>query len=216
MTKIMYSLNCSFDSSSFFRQDWVSEGEKRNLQYVKGLKSYFKLHKENVDSCEDVYIIDNTVLNKSKVDKTILEVIPEEVNLIFTHKNNYGKLNKGAGLIEGWEHNKELIKQYDFIFHHEPRQELINFNFYKTFISNPKNLFLALHNTQFWTGTMILKSKHLLEYIENSPVEKLGPYGISIESDMYNFFKDKEIPFNTVEKLGIEWHDESKKVKRIY
>ena len=68
MTKIMYSLNCSFDSSSFFKQDWVSQGEKRNLQYVKGLKSYFKLHKEAVTSCEDVYIVDNTVLNKSKLD----------------------------------------------------------------------------------------------------------------------------------------------------
>lgn len=214
--KIMYNLNCSFDASSFFRQDWVSEGEKRNLQYINGLKSYFKLHKENINSCEDVYIVDNTVLNKSKVDKKILEVIPEEANFIFTQKNNYGKLNKGAGLIESWEHNKELIKQYDFVFYHEPRQVLESFNYYKTFISNPKNLFLVLHNTQFWTGTMILKSKHLLEYIENSPAEKLGPHGISIESDMYNFFKDKKIPFNTVEKIGLSWYDTLTKAKYSY
>ena len=215
MMKIIYYLNCSFDASNFFRQDWVSLGERRNLQYVQGLKSYFKLHKENIDSCKDVYIVDNTVLNKSKLDKRLLEVIPEEVNLIFTHKNNYGKLNKGAGLIESWEHNKELIKQYDFVFYHEPRQELINFNFYKKFMSNPNNLFLAPEiSNQFLTGTMILKSKDLLEYIENSPASKLGPYGISIEGDIYEHFKEKS--YNTVEKIGIKWYDELAQVERIY
>jgi len=203
--QIFFELRCAFSTKEFNHKAFISEGENRVLQFTEGFKSFFKLFDKSVDSYEDVYIVDNTIKDKNEIDKRILDVIPDGVNFIFANVNNHGKNNKGAGDIEGWNYNKELISKYKYIFHHEPRQILLNFNLYESFLEHRTNVFCNNNHEQFWTGTWGMETKLLMEYLNFRSAESLSKGSICIENDLYDFFKNKK--YKTVEKVGVLWHD---------
>ena len=94
---------------------------KRIKQYQNGINKIFEFNKD----C-DIIIADNGNNFNFKLNG--------KITVIKNNPNNYGKINKGAGLIEIWRNNIELLKQYDYIIHFEPRQLLINNDFINDFI----------------------------------------------------------------------------------
>jgi hypothetical protein len=211
---IFFELRCAFNTSEFVNKSFINHGEERVVQFIEGFKSFFKLAEKYLENYEDVYVVDNTITDKSEIDKRILEVIPKDVNFILINKNQYGKLNKGAGDIEAWIANEKIISKYKYIFHHEPRQILLNFNLYKSFLEHQTNTFCQneptkINKQQFWTGTWIMDTKLLKKYTKHTTPEKMVNNSISIEFDLFEFFKNKE--YTKLEEAGVLWHDQGGK-----
>jgi hypothetical protein len=221
---IFFELSCAFSTEDFLHKGYVNDGEERIQQYIEGFDSYFSLLHDHVGSFENVYVIDKTVEDESRIDKRILEKIPLEANIIFACReteNRYGRDNKGAGLIESWEWNMPLMSHYEYIFYHEPRQKLLDFSFYEAFIKNPTNLFGKYIERQFNTGTFFMKTETLQEYISYRTAESMSENHITIEADMYDFFNGlgdrwescdssptKKREYATVDKVNLLWHDQ--------
>jgi len=203
-------LSCSFDASQFFNQEWVSSGEDRNLQYVSGLRSFFQICDKYLNNYNDIYILDNTLKDKLHLDKRILSEIPNGVNFIFSNQNKYGRLNKGAGNIEGWNHIKDIVKKYKYFFHYEPRLKLRSPKFIESFLKTKKNTFIQNQKLehQFQTGAFIIESDDLMEYLEYRTPESLCHPPTCIEDDLCRFFKKiKNKDFTSVLNPGMLWHD---------
>ncbi len=208
MSNVFFNLSCSFDASSFHDANSVCTGEKRILQYSEGFKTFFNFYKKYYNSYEDVYIVDNTLKDISHLDKRIINEIPAGSRYVFTQKNNYGKINKGAGLLENWHELKETILKYDFMFHYEPRGLLKTPELFERFNKEKKTTFLAHQElNQFKTQALIIKASDLKRYLDNRTPEQLCyPYR-SIEDDIYDFFKNDKNNFTLVKNSGILRYD---------
>ena len=215
-SNIFFGLSCAFDSSNFFRKDWVSEGEGRTLQYVDGFNSFFQFYNKFFNSYEGVNVLDNTLENKKQIDKRILYEIPEGTNIVCTNKNNYGKLNKGAGILETLHEIKSLFSKYEIYFHYEPRLLTKSFKIFETFLESNTNVFIKGGiTTQFQTGAFIVKTKDLIDYLNYKTPEQLCFPPISLEDDLFHFFKNiKKNNFTLVSNPGILWHDATDKCWR--
>jgi len=210
---VFVSLCCSFDASDFCKYNLQKEpeaacsGERRTLQYGNGFKKFFEIYKNYSDLYDNIYIIDNTLQNKSSLDQRVINEIPESANFIFTQQNNYGKLNKGAGIVENWEFLKEKIFEYEFMFHFEPRLLLNSSEIFDRFVKERKTTFLTHYIEQFKTGAMILKISDLKRYLNHrKALDLCYPY-ISLEDDIYHFFKKNKKDFTLIENSGMLWHD---------
>ena len=204
---IFLGLNCAFDPSRHFKTP-VCEGEKRTLQYVDGFNSFFKFY-DNFFEDNDVYVIDNTLENKGYIDKRILNKIPQTAKIICTNKNNYGKINKGAGILETLHETKHIFSKYETYFHYEPRLMTKSVKIFETFLERNANVFIKSDSPkQFFTGAFIVKSKDLLDYLDYRTPEQLCNPPTCIEDDLFYFFKNiKKNNFTLVSNPGIIWHD---------
>tara|TARA_B110000093_G_C12926005_1_gene391332 strand:+ start:11 stop:646 length:636 start_codon:yes stop_codon:yes gene_type:complete len=183
-----------------------SQLPNRTEQYVNGLNKFFEylpiLNGYNVN----IFITDNTIPKNSNLPNEILNIIPSNVTVITCLNNNYGCYNKGAGDIEQWLYNKELISQYDWFIHFEPRQLLKSFNFIENFLKNPRNLFTINENVKhFNTGLFCIQVGELIKYINNSNLDNMVSRRISIEDDLYRYFINNNISFDILEKLDLIW-----------
>ena len=64
-----FNLSCAFDTSNFFKQDWICDGEERVLQYADGFKKFFNIYKNYSNYYNNIHIVDNTIKNISELDK---------------------------------------------------------------------------------------------------------------------------------------------------
>jgi len=184
-----------------------NRGEKRIQQYVKGLVKFFEynaiLKKHNVD----IYIVDNSIKDGDSLPKDILAILPDNVNINTSLNNTYGKVNKGAGLIEQWLHCKDIIEKYEWFIHFEPRQLLLNFNFINDFLEKPRNLFTYGNgNNHFNTGLFCIDSSKLLYYCHNT-VLSIMVSSILIEYVLFNYIKKNNILFYIRPKMELIWFD---------
>ena len=115
MKNLFIQLSCAFSTTDFNHKAYVNDGRKRDKQYRNGLKNFFSFYSKYSNSYEDIYIVDNTVENKSKLDPKILEYVPNNVNYIFSNENTYGKNNKGSGCIEQWIACKDILSKYKLL-----------------------------------------------------------------------------------------------------
>lgn len=182
----------------------------RNKQYIDGINSVFKykdiLDKYGVDIC----LSDNTINDVSNISHEIMTIIPNDVKIITYEKNTYGSINKGAGLLEAWGFCIDIIKQYDWVIHFETRQKIENFDFIKNFLDSNRNLFTEgdpIHSKHFNTGLFCIDSSVLLKYINQTPPASLIYPPVSIEYDIFNFIKRNDIHYDTMDKMGLLWHD---------
>jgi hypothetical protein len=200
--KIIFLLNiCCFpeNTSSF-------NNKIRTQQYIDGLNTVFQYNNIIKNHDIDVYIVDNTIKNDETLPREILNIIPSNVNLSLCLKNELGKKNKGAGLIDTWKYNKDLIQKYDWIIHFEPRQSLKSFQFVENFLKEPRNLFTININVEhFNTGLFCISKENLLNYINNCDLNKMVNNSISIEDDLYKYFQDNKINYDTLEKMDLLW-----------
>ena len=200
--KIILLLNiCCFpeNTSSF-------NNKIRTQQYIDGLNTVFQYNNIIKNHDIDVYIVDNTIKNDETLPREILNIIPSNVHLSLCLKNELGKKNKGAGLIDTWKYNKDLIQKYDWIIHFEPRQSLKSFQFVENFLKEPRNLFTININVEhFNTGLFCISKENLLNYINNCDLNKMVDNSISIEDDLYKYFQDNKINYDTLEKMDLLW-----------
>ena len=200
--KIILLLNiCCFpeNTSSF-------NNKIRTQQYIDGLNTVFQYNNIIKNHDIDVYIVDNTIKNDETLPREILNIIPSNVHLSLCLKNELGKKNKGAGLIDTWKYNKDLIQKYDWIIHFEPRQSLKSFQFVESFLKEPRNLFTININVEhFNTGLFCISKENLLNYINNCDLNKMVDNSISIEDDLYKYFQDNKINYDTLEKMDLLW-----------
>ena len=161
----------------------VEIGKKRIEQYQKGIDKLIELNsKYNFD----IYLADNGLDFGDKI------TINNKIKIISDNPNNYGKYNKGAGLIETWINNEEILSKYDYIIHFEPRQLLIDNYFIDNFIKNPRALFTYNHHPcnqkHFNTGLFACKSNELLEFINKYSPELLVTRSLGLEHALYYFY----------------------------
>ena len=170
-------------NSDLYSKNQLESNKVRYKQYFNGIK---KLYELNNDKNIDIYISDNSdFFNKDSELKKYINTT--SIQIIKDVPNNYGKINKGSGLIENWSHNKYILNKYDWIIHFEPRQLLQSNQFIDNFLENPRNLFTrgGCYNNKysnslkhFNTGLFCIKTSYLINFIKsislnnfNDPIE---------------------------------------------
>ena len=190
-------------TSTLFKRGQLEYGKKRIEQYKKGINKLLEL---NTNNNIDMILADNG----NDFDLTL----DKRITVIKKNPNNYGKINKGAGLIEIWCNNIELLKQYDYIIHFEPRQLLVNNNFIDNFMKNPRNLFtMGKEQNHFNTGLFGIKSSTLLQYIQINSPELLVAKQLGIEYSIYHYFLRNKIQYDTLDKMNLIWYDTAKGIE---
>jgi|UniRef100_A0A6C0CY03 hypothetical protein len=191
-------------NSPLYKKNHLSSNKERIIQYLNGIKKVKELNPES-----DIYISDNSNYLNEKSD--ILQyLIENNIHIIKDAPNNYGKINKGAGLIENWKHNISLLKKYEYIIHFEPRLLLIDNYFINNFLENKRNLFTLNHPIlmpHFNTGLFTIKSDILINYINTIKINVFCNNSISIENDLINYFKNNNISYHILDKLNVYWFD---------
>lgn len=200
--RIIFLLNiCCFpeNTSSF-------NNKIRIQQYINGLNAVLQYNNIIKKHDIDVYITDNTIKNGETLPEEILNIIPSNIQLSLFLKNEFGKKNKGAGLIDIWKYNEDLIKKYDWIIHFEPRQLLQSFQFVESFLKEPRNLFTININVEhFNTGLFCISKENLINYINNCDLNRMVNNSISIEDDLYKYFQENKFNYDTLEKMDLLW-----------
>lgn len=189
-------------NSNLSKNNMLENTDNRIKQYQNGINKVLELNKKyNFD----IYIADNGFDFKDKI------YIDDRIKVISNNPNNYGKMNKGSGIIEIWNNNIEIIKQYDYFIHFEPRQLLIDNYFIDNFIKNPRTLFTYNNNTyanrHFNTGLFACKSKELSKFINDFKPEFLVKRSLGIEHSLYNFYEINKIQYDTLDKMSLIWYD---------
>ena len=209
MKKIICELRIctNIENTNLYKQGVLENTNNRIQQYVNGLKKFFDFNQKNIDENKlDVYITDNTVANPELLHKEILNVIPKECRIITCINNNYGCYNKGAGDIEQWLYCKDLIKEYEYFIHFEPRQILKTNNFIDDVVNNLRTLLtIGKEQNHFNTGLFCIKTTELFNIIKKYTPEVLIKNSIGIEYAMYNFIIENNISYDTREKMDIIW-----------
>lgn len=199
-------------NSPLYKKNELTSNKERILQYLNGIKKVKELNPES-----DIYISDNSNYLNEKSD-ILHYLIENNIHIIKDAPNNYGKINKGAGLIENWKHNISLLKKYEYIIHFEPRLLLIDNYFINNFLENKRNLFTLNHPIlmpHFNTGLFTIKSDVLINYINTREINVLCIKSISIENDLINYFKNNNnISYHILDKLNVYWFgkDETHKI----
>lgn len=187
----------------------LSHGDKRRQQYINGIFAFSKYY-EQYKHC-DVVLIDNTLESEDQVPKEIRDVLPEETFLYVKLKNDYGKVNKGSGIIEMWKDYSDILTTYDYLFYYEPRLLLKDFSFAKSFLDNPRNYFSLAREDQVKTGYFGANIKDLYEFYSQVDLDHMSSNFISLENIMFSFFKEKSTEF--IENVHYcLWHDAAKDI----
>ena len=185
-----------------------NRGEERMQQYVKGLTKFFEYNDTFKKYNVDIYIVDNSIKDGNRLPLEILNILPANVKINTSLNNTFGAINKGAGLIEQWLYCKDIIAQYDWFIHFEPRQLLLNFNFINDFLENPRNLFtFGGGRICFYTGLFCIQINNLLNYYQNIDLPNMISRSISIEYDLFNYFKHNNIQYDILDKMELVWFD---------
>lgn len=198
----------NIEGLELFKRGQLENNSVRINQYVNGLKKFFELNSHYIDNnLLSVYLTDNTLSDKCELDKSILNVLHPKCEIITCINNKYGCNNKGAGDIEQWIYNKDLINKYKWFIHFEPRQLLKSNQFIDSFLENPRNLFNMnwADKRQYNTGLFCIKCKVLLDFINEYTPEKLVNNNLNIEASIYNFITNNNIDYKTIDKMDLIW-----------
>lgn len=188
----------------------LASNSKRKAQYISGIKQVMKMKPIFDAFGVHVSLYDNTIKQGTEIDKDILNCFSEDCSVCGFDCNNYGKLNKGAGLVETWNHMIDDWTKYEFILHYEPRQIIEKHSFFQEFLKSPSNMFSINYSTNpphFNTGIFAIETKHLESFVRSVNLDKMVRDRVSIEYSFYNFVVNSNIPFKSKEKNGIMSHE---------
>lgn len=198
-------------NSHLFKSNQLEKTEKRLKKYQQGIDKIVELNK-NYNF--DIYIADNGHNFDDKIK------IPECIKVIKDNPNKLGCYNKGSGIIEIWDNNIEILKQYDYVIHFEPRQLLIDNYFIDNFMKNPRTLFTYNHipcpQKHFNTGLFSCKTAEILKFINEFPPEFLVKKALGIEYALYYFYNNNKIQYDTTDKMSLIWYDTAAKKEWIW
>lgn len=189
----------------------LQAGTERTTQYVNGLTRFFALLNEHQQNFSNVFIVDNTISSTDMIPKDVLSVIPNTANILLTLQNKYGKINKGCGLIEQWIYMEDILNDYDWIIHFEPRLYLKSFHLIDVFLQKHQTMFtLGKSKDHFNTGLFCIARKDLQTYIKQVDLVDMCNKYISIENSMFEFFNVNNISYHLIDKMDVIWHDSHK------
>ena len=168
-------------------------GNNRIKSYIDG---FLKLKENNVYSkFEKVILIDNTVSSVKKIPAKIIDLLPNDTTFLVSKKNKYGRMNKGAGMLDSLKLNKEIITDYDLIFYYEPRLLLQSTDFIDEFLSGKENMFSFESDKRVKTGYFGSNSKDLNDFIDSYSVKEILDDNLHIELLMYQFYEQRNTRF---------------------
>ena len=73
-------------------------------------------------------------------------------------------------------------------------------------MKEPRNLFtININAKHFNTGLFCISKENLLNYINNCNLNKMVNNRISIEDDLYQYFKKNNLDYDTLEKMDLFW-----------
>lgn len=153
----------------------------------------------------DVLITDNTCPN---LPVDITSVLPSGTIQRCFVDNRFGAINKGAGLIQKWEYNRDILAGYEWIIHFEGRLLLQNFSYFDRFFADPAPYFVYGSKTpgdtsHYFTGVFTAPATDILRFCELHPKEHLIRHSISIEYPIKEFFAIKA---RVIDEIGVLWH----------
>lgn len=175
----------------------IEYGSNRINSYIEGFNSLKNLN--IYDYFDKVLIIDNTIKNKKKFPRSVKRLIPENADFIVSNKNLYGRINKGAGMIETLQKNIHNFEKSQKIFYFEPRLILKNIDLCKNFIQDNKNYFSYESKERVKTGYFGSITKDFVEFINQCSVHNIIDKNLHIELLMYDFYKNKKTMFSNSE-----------------
>lgn len=165
----------------------------RIASYIKGFSSLQKC--DIYKHFNKVVLIDNTYSNFKEINDEILNLLPRNINFLLGKYNKIGRKNKGAGMLDSLQRNKEYFKDYDFIFYFEPRLILKNPIFITDSLFQEKNVFTLESNKRVRTGYFGSNSKDLINFLNSYRPIDLVNENLHIELLMYEFYCDKNTLF---------------------
>ena len=110
---------------------------------------------------------------------------------------------------------RDILTEYDFYIHHEPRTIIRHSNMFDSFFNDPRNIFRngscndSSDDSQVWTGTYFISTKDLVRFLEWSDLNHMCDQSISIEYYIRTFLDSEGILFDKVQDAGILWNDRS-------
>ncbi len=195
------------ESGKMFKKKLLASNETRLKQYTDGIIKLCSL----VDSETTKIFIDNSgYLKQYSEFKQLL--LNNSITIVANAPNEYGGINKGAGVIESLEFSQNYLKNYDRILYFEPRQLLIDTSFIDT-VKNEMiidNFFCKdFVENQYHTGMFCMGTRELQQFIYETPASVLCKYNQNIESAIYLFIDrhKHKIEKTIVSKLKLLWHD---------
>ena len=144
----------------------------RIKQYILGYKSVFKHINFFKENNIDILLVDNSISSLAELPVELRNLIPKSAKIIVGDHNKYGRISKGAGVIEHWRMGKEIWKEYDYIIHFELRQILIDLSFFHIFLNDPISIFS-------WCGGKTLNKTY------NFPLGKFKQKDIRFDLEAY-------------------------------
>jgi len=187
--------------------------EQRLVQYVSGLRQFF----QQVDwGWADVLVTDNTC---ETLPAGLTQELPEWVQVRCAVNNRYGAHNKGAGDVEQWRYNRDVIAGYRWFCHHEPRTQLKSPDFFRviqTAVAGDGTEERALitwgsdQKNHVYTGTFAVRSDLLLQFIDRVDLDLMVSQHVSIEYSWYHFLRE-QLPESWSPRphgdAGVRWDD---------
>ena len=167
--------------SFLYKTKHLGTQDKRYKHYLTGFKHFIKQLVEInkiTDDPIDCYVADNSGFfdTDSIISiKTEFVILLQSMNIIIITNigNEYGQFNKGAGILENYYYCKPVLKKYDYIYHFEPRQLLMENNLiYKSIKNNQTDCIFTTsisnsYKTNFNTGLFMIKTNILFKFMVN-------------------------------------------------
>lgn len=191
----------------------VNRGEERFRQIESGTLSFIEqINKIENPSEIDIYFSDNTIDSDANMTAELRSIINDNgIKPMYRINNDYGKRNKGAGLIEMWRSNIDTISKYKWLLYFEPRTILKDNEFIKNCLTSPGNHFKVITDgaePHFYTGLFMIKTEVLMEFCKKSDLEHMVKNMISIELYLKNFMDNNDYEYYEYKnKLNLIWHD---------
>ena len=188
---------------------------RRADQYLAGLLQWFRRFPD-----QEFFWVDNTIASADGLDSRFLLLrawLPEG-HAVFFDDNGLGIENKGAGVISQLKklESKGVFRRHRFVLFHEPRQKVLVWATIQSLISRPSSAFRVetvwkspyllqgfSFTPNFYTGTFMIDSDVLLDFLNSTSAGELHSSMESIEQSLYSFFARKEIPFKSIFVLWV-------------
>lgn len=193
---------------------YFSQGSTREQEFVEGFRRLRQLYEENLSEGFTVLLVENSVLTKEDVPKTILSEWSEDWFFLPTNSNEFGPRNKGAGIVENWQWLAEMgiLNDYEWLVHFEPRLSLKDGSFFEEFLKSPRSLFSPAAENQYFTGLFSMKTDDVAHFANSVNLEKMVEHHVSFENLIFEYMKNK--PHQVLERVSCLWHDSFAGVSR--
>lgn len=215
-----------FLSTAFITTLGVGDvAKKRIVQYCGGIGQIVDRYggRDGVD----IYLCDNTVDDISVLDDKIqLSVARLGLDkIILFDENQYGRINKGCGLIAQWRKALPVIaKEHKYVIHFEPRQRIIDYKFIDSCLEAGENMFredlvfvrkykiFKREYSHFQTGLFGLDINDLMDFTFSVKDMRMVKRSISIERMLYVYCKKIGLNYQGVSELGLMWDSQGRDI----